>query len=49
MDFSGNYAFVTHDAAQGFHCDNSQLTVHVFVTYFKNTDKNLETRSFRDK
>ena len=31
-----NYSSVVQDAAQGFHWDNSQCTVHPFVGYFKN-------------
>lgn len=35
MDFAENYAFVVQDAAQGFHWENSQATLHPFVIYFK--------------
>ncbi len=34
-DFSENYAFVLQDAAQGFHWNNSQCTIHPFVVYLK--------------
>ena len=34
MDFSENYAFILQDAAQGFHWNNSQATLHPFVAYF---------------
>ena len=34
-DFSENYAFVLQDAAQGFHWNNSQCTIHPFVIYYK--------------
>ena len=34
-DFSENYAFVVQDAAQGFHWNNSQSTIHPFVVYYK--------------
>ena len=30
-DFSENYSFVLQDAAQGFHWNNSQATLHPFV------------------
>ena len=33
-DFSENYAFVLQDAAQGFHWNNAQATIHPFVVYF---------------
>lgn len=33
-DFSENYAFILQDAAQGFHWNNSQATVHPFVVYY---------------
>ena len=29
-DFSENYAFVLQDAAQGFHWNNAQATIHPF-------------------
>lgn len=34
MDFAENYSFVVQDAAQGFHWENSQATVHPFVAYY---------------
>ncbi len=37
-DFSENYAFVLQDAAQGFHWNNNQSTIHPFVVYFKEAD-----------
>ena len=33
-DFSENYSFVLQDAAQGFHWNNSQETIHPFVAYY---------------
>ena len=33
-DFSENYAFILQDAAQGFHWNNSQATIHPFVGYY---------------
>ena len=33
LDFAENYSFVIQDAAQGFHWDNSQCTLHPFVLY----------------
>ena len=35
--FSENYSFVLPDAAQGFHCSNSQATIHPFVVYYKDS------------
>ena len=34
-DFSENYAFVLQDAAQGFHWNNAQATLHPFVIYYR--------------
>ena len=34
-DFSENYSFVLQDAAQGFHWNNSQATLHPLVAYYK--------------
>jgi len=34
--FSENYSFVLQDAAQGFHWNNSQATIHPFVAYYMN-------------
>ena len=31
LDFVENYSSIVHDAAQGFHWDNSQATLHPFV------------------
>ena len=36
-DFSENYSFIVQDAAQGFHWDNSQCTVHPFVIYYRSS------------
>ena len=37
-DFSENYSFVLQDAAQGFHWNNSQATIHPFVAYYTGSD-----------
>ena len=37
-DVSENYSFVLQDAAQGFHWNNSQATIHPFVIYYKESD-----------
>ncbi len=34
-DFAENYSFVLQDAAQAFHWNNSQATLHPFVAYYK--------------
>ena len=34
LDFAENYSFIVQDAAQGFHWENSQATLHPFVSYF---------------
>ena len=33
-DFSENYSFILQGAAQGFHWNNSQATIHPFVAYY---------------
>ena len=33
-DFAENYSFLVQDAAQGFHWNNSQATIHPFVIYY---------------
>ena len=35
LDFAENYSYVVQDAAQGFHWNNSQATLHPFVAYYK--------------
>ena len=35
-DFAENYSFLAQDAAQGFHWQNLQCTLHPFVVYRKN-------------
>ena len=40
-DFSENYSFVLQDAAQGFHWNNSQATIHPFVAYYKDEEDKL--------
>ena len=34
-DFSENHSFVVQDETQNYH-SNEQVTIHPFVTYFKN-------------
>ena len=34
VDFSENYSFILQAAAQGFHWNNSQATLHPFVAYY---------------
>lgn len=38
-NFSENYSFVLQDAAQGFHWNNAQATLHPFVCYYKSGEK----------
>ena len=45
-DFAENYSFLVQDAAQGYHWDNSQCTLHPFVFYFKGLDSNIQHESF---
>lgn len=44
LDFSENYSFVLQDAAQSYHWNNGQATVHPFVIYYKKD--NVEHVSF---
>lgn len=48
-DFSENFAFVLQDAAQGFHWNNAQATIHPFVAYYKVVDKTKNTSEVRHK
>ena len=40
-DFSENFSFVVQDAAQGYHWENTQATLHPFVVYIRNGDGSL--------
>lgn len=35
LDFAENYSFVVQDAAQGYHWDNTQCTLHPAVIYYR--------------
>lgn len=41
-DFAENYCFVLQDAAQGFHWNNAQATIHPFVIYYCNEESKLQ-------
>jgi hypothetical protein len=41
VDFSENYSFVLQDAAQGYHWNNSQATIHPIVAYYKDESEKL--------
>lgn len=43
LDFAENYAFVVQDAAQAFHFNNDQCTVHTIIYYYR-TEKELKHR-----
>ena len=45
-DFAENFSFLVQDAAQGFHWDSSQCTLHPFVFYFRGLDGSLRHKSF---
>ena len=46
-DFSENYSYMVQDAAQGFHWDKGQCTLHPFVVYSKsNKDAETEHKSY---
>ena len=38
-DFAENYAFILQDAAQGYHYNNAQATLHPFVCYYKDDEE----------
>ena len=40
-DFAENYSFIVQDAAQGFHWNNDQATIHPFVVYFNGNDRKI--------
>lgn len=35
-NFAENYSFILQDAAQGFHWNNNQATLHPFICYYRN-------------
>jgi len=39
LDFAENYSFVVQDAVQGHHWNNSQATLHPFVSYYQTGDE----------
>jgi hypothetical protein len=45
-DFSENYSFIIQDAAQGFHWNNHQATIHPFVSYLKNSKTELDSQCY---
>lgn len=44
-DFAENYAFIMQNAAQGFHWNNKQATIHLFVIY-QNLEGKLHHHTF---
>lgn len=46
MDFAENYSFVVQDAAQGFHWENVQATLHPFVAYYVDSSANQQVVNF---
>ena len=45
-DFSENYSFVLQDAAQGYHWNNAQATIHPFVAYYTDAEKLCHLSSY---
>ena len=45
LDIAENYSFVVQDAVQGFHCENSQATLHPFSAYFRSSNGDLKHTS----
>ena len=46
LDFAENFSFVVQDAAQAFHWNNAQATIHPFVVYHKSNNGDLCHRAF---
>ena len=46
IDFAENYSFLVQDAAQGFHWNNSQATIHPFVIYYVDGSGKLAHKSY---
>ena len=45
-DFSETFSFVVQDAAQGYHWENTQATLHPFIVYYRNeADGTLSSES----
>ena len=45
-DFSENYKIIVQDESQSFHWNNTQVTLHPFVCYFRDTDNNIKHVSY---
>ena len=43
LDFAENYSFVTQDAVQCFHWENSQATLHLLFVYHRSPNNILES------
>ena len=46
LDFAENYSFLVQDAAQGFHSNDSQATIHPFVIYYVDGSDELAHKSY---
>ena len=46
LDFAENYSFLVQDAAQGFHWNNAQATIHPFVIYYADGSGKLAHKSY---
>ena len=46
LDFAENYSFLVQDAAQGFHWNNSQETIHTFAIYYEDGSGKLAHKSY---
>ena len=45
-DFAENYSFLVQDAAQGFHWNNLQATIHPFAIYYVDGSGKLAHKSY---
>ena len=46
LDFAENYSFLVQDAAQGFHWNNLQATIHPFAIYYLDGSGKLAHKSY---
>ena len=46
LDFAENFSFVVQKAAQPFHWNNAQATIHLFVVYHKSSNGDQCHRTF---
>ncbi len=45
-DFAENYTFIIQDAVQSYYWKNDQVTIHPFVSYYKDESGEIKSLSF---